>query len=149
MVAFVVTLWQLLRSLGRSLKDPEFQVLFFLVAVTFLSGTIFYHNVEGWSLLNSFYFCPITLTTVGYGDLSPATDVGKLFTVLYLFIGIGLILVFVNAIAQRMVDVRGERRRQLGERRRQRVGEPESQVDARTSSRRSGYPPGTSRGQDP
>lgn len=142
MIQFVLTLWQLIRALGRSLRDPEFQALFFLVAVTFLSGTIFYHNVEGWSLLDSFYFCAITLTTVGYGDLSPATAVGKLFTVLYLFIGIGLILVFVNAIAQRMLDIRGERRRP-------RAGEPEPREDARTSSRGSGYPPETSRRQDP
>lgn len=127
MIQFVLILWQFLRALGRSLKDPEFQALFFLVAVTFLSGTIFYHNVEGWSLLDSFYFCAITLTTVGYGDLSPATAVGKLFTVLYLCIGIGLLLVFVNAIAQRMLDIRIER----GARRQTQPRKPEDNREER------------------
>ena len=37
---------------------------------------------------------------------------GKLFTVLYLFVGIGLILVFINAVAQRMLEIQGDRRPQ-------------------------------------
>jgi voltage-gated potassium channel Kch len=80
------------------------------VVVTLLSGTHFYRNVEGWSLPDAFYFSAITLTTVGFGDLSPSTAVGKLFTVLYLFVGIGLILVFISAVARRMLEIQGDRR---------------------------------------
>ena len=72
---------RLARTVRRSLRDPEFRGLFVLVIVTFAAGTLFYWQIEGWSPLNAFYFCAITLTTVGYGDLSPQTDAGKLFTV--------------------------------------------------------------------
>jgi hypothetical protein len=79
-------------------------------------GTVFYHHVEGWDWLDSLYFCVITVATVGYGDFSPATREGKIFTMIYLFVGIGSLLAFVNAVAgramarDRMIDS-GERPR--------------------------------------
>jgi hypothetical protein len=38
-------------------------------------------------LLDSLYFSVITLATVAYGDFSPYTMAGKIFTVFYIFIG--------------------------------------------------------------
>ena len=38
------------------------------------------------------------MTTIGYGDLSPQTDGGKLFTIFYILVGIGIILGFINAV---------------------------------------------------
>lgn len=43
------------------------------------------------------YFCSTTVSTVGFGDLSSQTDIGKLFTVVYVFVGVG---VFVGLFAQ-------------------------------------------------
>ena len=65
-----------------------------------MSGTLFYWRVEGWSVLDSIYFSVITLTTVGYGDLAPTTAAGKVFTILYGFAGIGIILSFVYIVAK-------------------------------------------------
>ena len=101
MIPFVYTLWRLVRAVALAPRDPEFRALIFLVALTLLSGTAFYRKAEGWSLLDSFYFSVVTLTTVGYGDLSPQTAAGKLFTVCYLFVGIGIILAFVDAVTKR------------------------------------------------
>ncbi|MFN8377767.1 MAG: potassium channel family protein [Anaerolineae bacterium] len=39
-----------------------------LILSILVVGTIFYHLVEGWNILDSVYFCVITLTTIGYGD---------------------------------------------------------------------------------
>ena len=104
------------RAVRRSLRDPEFRGLFMLVVVTLAAGTLFYWEIEGWTLLDSFYFSSITLTTVGYGDLSPVTDAGKLFTVFYLFTGIGLIVGFLNVVAKAAVEQRAERRGSPGHR---------------------------------
>lgn len=109
MITFLLTMWRFVRAILRSIKDPEFQALFFLVALTLLSGTLFYRKAEGWSLVDSLYFSVITLTTVGYGDLAPTTAVSKIFTVAYLFIGIGIILLFIDAIANRSMEGRGGR----------------------------------------
>jgi voltage-gated potassium channel len=104
------------RALRRSLKNPEFRGLFVMVLVTLLAGTLFYWRIEGWTLLDSFYFSSITLTTVGYGDLVPETNAGKLFTVFYLFTGIGLIVAFLNSVANAAVEQREERRSRRNQR---------------------------------
>ena len=56
--------------------------------------------MERWSPLDAFYFSVTTLTTVGFGDLAPQTALGKLFTVLYLFVGLGIIGGFINTVAK-------------------------------------------------
>lgn len=69
-----------------------------LVATVFILafGTVFYHFVEGWSWLDSYYFCVVTLATIGYGDFVPQTDFAKIFTTIYIFIGIGILSAFIK-----------------------------------------------------
>lgn len=118
MLLLVLVPKRLARTVRRWLKDPEFLELFVLVVVTLAAGTLFYWQIEGWSPLDAFYFSSITLTTVGYGDLSPETAAGKLFTVSYLFTGIGLIAAFLNTVARTAIEQRDEGRGLLGRRNR-------------------------------
>ena len=73
------------RTVRRSWENPEFRGLAAITALALVSGTLFYWQVEGWSVLDSIYFSVITLTTVGYGDLAPTTAAGKVFTIFYGF----------------------------------------------------------------
>ena len=52
-------------------RDPETKALPLVVGVLLLSGTMFYLFVEDWTLIQTLYFSVVTLTTVGYGDLTP------------------------------------------------------------------------------
>ncbi len=61
-----------------------------LMAMIYVVGTLFYHRVEGWTYLDSVYFLTATVTTIGYGDFTPVTEGGKLFTILIAWIGISL-----------------------------------------------------------
>ncbi len=60
-------------------------------------GTVFFRYAEGWSWLDSYFFTVVTLSTVGYGNLVPATAIGKIGTTVFIFLGLG---VFALAIQQ-------------------------------------------------
>ena len=101
MVQFFLTTFRLVRSVASAWRrDPQFRSLTFLVVFTLLGGTIFYTTVEGWSVVDALYFSITTLTTVGLGDLTPETTIGKLFTVVYVFAGLSIILVFIDTVAE-------------------------------------------------
>ena len=71
-----------------------------IVAVWLLvGGTVIFMFIEGFSAIDSFYFCFITLATIGYGDLSPSTDVGKLVTIIYSIAGLGIMAALISSIA--------------------------------------------------
>ena len=88
------------RGIIEMFKDTEFKDLGLIALILLLIGTVFYTYVEHWRPLDAFYFSATTLTTIGYGDHAPKTDLGKLFTVVYIFAGVGTILSFVHTLAQ-------------------------------------------------
>src|SRR3954453_19574009 len=102
MVALVLVLLTFLKRLRRAWDDPEFRTIALMVAVLLSVGTVFYSNIEGWSVLDALYFCVITLATVGYGDLAPHTAAGKIFTMVYVLLGIGLIVAFADRLMRGM-----------------------------------------------
>lgn len=81
-------------------REHEITNLFYIVVLTISVGTVFYHFVEKWRYIDSLYFTVSTLTTVGLGDFRPETDLGKLFTIVYSLIGIGIVLGYIDAIAR-------------------------------------------------
>jgi voltage-gated potassium channel Kch len=78
----------------------QFQLLAASVLVVLTSGTLLFHFIEGWRWIDAFYFSVVSLTTVGYGDFSPKTDAGKLITVIFLIIGIGLMAGLINNLVR-------------------------------------------------
>ena len=73
-------------------QKSTFAIIVFLI---FLSGGTFaYASIEGWNYLDSLYFTVVTVTTIGYGDLVPQTDMGKIFTIFFSFLGIGMAFYF-------------------------------------------------------
>ena len=97
---FFVLIVRFFRSIWAGLKDREFRALFIWVVLVIVGGTLFYMRVEHWRMLDALYFTIITLTTVGYGDFAPQTDTGKIFTMVYIFVGISLISGFIILLGE-------------------------------------------------
>jgi voltage-gated potassium channel len=101
----LIALFVMLRRFVRAIvdawrSDVAFRILLALVLSLLVSGTTFFTLVEGWSVLDAFYFSVTTLTTVGFGDPAPATALGKIFTILYIFVGLGVIGGFITVLAK-------------------------------------------------
>jgi len=95
-------------TLRALLADEAFRAAFALLAALMTVGTVFYVVVEGWSPLDSLYFAVIAAATVGFGDFAPQTDLGKAFTIIYVLIGVGLLVMILSRIAAGMVERRLE-----------------------------------------
>lgn len=122
------------RHLGRAIRmgwtDSEFRVLLSSVLVMILLGVLFYTRVEGWSVLDSFYFVIITMTTVGYGDFSPVTAAGKLVTVFFILAGIGLFLAFLSRIAALATESAAQARKKSKKKKKKKKNRPRTQPPA-------------------
>ena len=84
-----------------------YQILFTSTFLVLVGGMAFYHHFEKLSWLNAYYFCVVTLSTVGYGDITPHTAAGKIFTTFYLLVGLIILGAFFNTVVSR----RGEKMR--------------------------------------
>ncbi|MDE3740646.1 ion transporter [Maribacter polysaccharolyticus] len=96
LVRFVGESNNLIRAL-RASRTKIFVFVFFVLVVSVLLGTIMY-LVEGPthgfnSIPHSIYWTIVTLTTVGYGDISPQTPLGQFIATLIMIIGYGVIAV--------------------------------------------------------
>ncbi len=54
-------------------------------------ATAGYMIIEGWSLIDSLYMAAITMTTVGFGEVQPLSSNGRLFTIIIIMIGVGVV----------------------------------------------------------
>ena len=99
-----------LRALLLMARDPEARGPLLLVVSLLVVGSAFYTMVEGWTLVDAVYFCAMSLATVGYGDVVPTTDTGKLFTTVYVLVGIGILVSFFTALTSRTLALQAERR---------------------------------------
>jgi voltage-gated potassium channel len=105
-----------LTAFVRMVRDPRTRGTVLLVVSLFLVGTVFYALVEGWSVIDALYFSTMTLATVGFGDLTPTTQLSKLFTVVYVLAGVGVLVAFFAELGKQALELRDELTRDGGTR---------------------------------
>ncbi len=79
-------------------------------------GSVGFHYFEGLGWLESIYFTTSTVTTVGYGDFVPHTKAGRIFTTVFILVGVGTVLYALSIVAQAFIHT--EMLATLGTRRR-------------------------------
>jgi voltage-gated potassium channel len=111
----VIPLLLAARELGRALaavwRDPETKALPFVAGALVLTGTIFYWRFEDWTIIESLYFCVVTLTTVGYGDFAPTSAGTQIFTIVYVLTGFGVLVALLTSVAEKYIELKKDRKR--------------------------------------
>ena len=75
-----------------------------------LFSSFAFHKIENTPLFDSFYWIVTTTTTVGYGDITPTTEAGKLLSMFVMISGIGVLGVLLATIAEVMIEKSLKRR---------------------------------------
>ena len=76
-----------------------------MLILVILFGTIGYMILEGWQVMDSLYMTVITITTVGYREVNAISLSGKIFTIILIFLGMGIMAYTVGIVAQGMIEI--------------------------------------------
>jgi potassium channel subfamily K len=85
---------------GRVVVGKCFLIILFYTAL----GWSTFSPIFGWTMIDSFYFAMVTVTTVGYGDLTPEDDAGQqIFVAFYAFLGVAFLATILSELSTRIV----------------------------------------------
>lgn len=105
MLSFVLTVKRFLEALVKAFRNPMFLSLFTTLFLIILSGTLFYTKKEGWGVIDAIYFCVVSLIPTGVNtNLSPVTNLGKVFTMFYLVVGTGVMFITLLSLGKTMIN---------------------------------------------
>jgi voltage-gated potassium channel len=69
-----------------------------------LSGVLWYRLMEGWSWIDAVYMTVVTLSTVGFSEISPLSPQGRLFTIVLIMMGVGVVAYIINTLTEAIVQ---------------------------------------------
>jgi hypothetical protein len=101
---FVKAMAYAVQGIFLAVADPATKGLIGLTAAIVVLASAFYMLMESWSFLDAMFFSVATISTVGYGDLVPTTAAGRIFTICYIFVAIGVFVVTAAAIARHVIQ---------------------------------------------
>lgn len=83
-----------------------------LLVLALAYGVAGYMLLEGWDFLDALYMTVTTFSTVGFREIRPLSDAGRIFTLTVIAVGVGLVLITVALAAQWVIEGEwGERTR--------------------------------------
>ena len=71
---------------------------------TVLVGTLGYEAIEGYSTLEALYMSVITITTVGFGEVKPLSETGRVFTTLFILLGFGSLAFAGHVVVESLIE---------------------------------------------
>lgn len=96
-----------MKEAGNPHRPAQFALL--MIVLFFTVGVVYYMRVAGMTFLDAIYFCVVTITTVGYGDLNTtynfnASESSLIFTALFVFLGIAIVGTAIGIVVGWMMD---------------------------------------------
>lgn len=89
---------KLTKRLSDFLNTRNFIKVLYASIVLILLSSALYSYAENVPFTESFWWALVTATTVGYGDISPASPLGKIAAIILMFLGIGFIGLLTSTI---------------------------------------------------
>lgn len=77
--------------------------LSFIFGLVFL-GTAGFMVIERWDLLDSLFMTVTTLSTVGYGEVHPLDDAGRIYAIILILLGVGLLIYILSDLAEILLE---------------------------------------------
>jgi voltage-gated potassium channel len=87
-----------------NIVNRQLIVAIVMIVAVLIVGTLGFHFIEGWPLLESAYVATQTVTTVGYGDITPQTHTGRIFSLIFMLLGVGTVLYGLTQIARSVIQ---------------------------------------------
>ena len=63
-----------------------------------------FHLIEGWSWFDAFYMVVITFTTIGYGEVHPLSQAGRVFNLALIISGGTLVALGIGSLTQALLE---------------------------------------------
>jgi len=76
----------------------------YVLAITIVSGVTGYMVIERWSFIDALYMTILTITTVGYGEVQPLSQSGKVFSIVLMAGGVGGVLYTLSLFIQYLLE---------------------------------------------
>jgi len=86
----------------------KFAFSIIVVILLILAAACFFCFYEGWTGVNAIYFSVVTLSTVGYGDITPTTEPGRLYSIFWIVIGVIALFHCVGALMNLIFETRNK-----------------------------------------
>lgn len=87
-------------------QGDQVQLAFIVLTLIVVGGTVGYMAIMGWSMVDALYMTVIALTTVGFGEVSPLSPEGRLFTIFLLVAGISIIAYGISGAVEDVISGR-------------------------------------------
>ncbi|MFG2147302.1 potassium channel family protein [Streptomyces sp. NPDC048696] len=109
MFGFGKMIARLLSAVRAAWKEPAFRATALSLLLVWTGASLFYTRQEHWSVLDSVYFAVCTGLTIGYGDFAPTTSAGKVFTIIYALLAVGLFAALATQLASAFIHTQAAR----------------------------------------
>ena len=90
-------------GLRDAFSDDTVRSLLAFTTLLIAVATLIFAYLEDWKLIDAAFFAVVTISTVGYGTPVPVTFAGKLFTIVYILVGLGVFVAAAGAVAEALI----------------------------------------------
>lgn len=86
----------------RALRNVKFLAIAIVALIAI--GTAGFHLIEGWPLFDGFYMVVTTFTTIGYQEVHPLSQAGRIFNVFLIGAGVALVFLLIGSLTQVLIE---------------------------------------------